>query len=133
MTTCSLLCSNLGVISRCKYSWRSAVLSDYLCLKRKPIGLRQSWWFLGLLIDTITQTVSVPVDKIEKVLNLINEVISKKEDYPQATAKNLWVLKFLGALLSSLVMHSHDIYTCTPRAVVNLSKATSPYKGEHGR
>ena len=49
-----------------------------------PINVNKTFWgttylvFLGLLINTITQTVSVPMEKLEKGLNLINSALDKK-------------------------------------------------------
>ena len=50
-----------------------------------PIALDKTFWastlltFLGLLINTRTQTVSIPADKIEKAKKLISIIISKKK------------------------------------------------------
>ena len=49
-----------------------------------PVSLEKTFWattklvFLGLLIDTIHQCVSVPVDKVTKAVNLIQAVLQKK-------------------------------------------------------
>ena len=49
-----------------------------------PISMDKTFWannlmtFLGLLIDTVNQCVSIPIEKIEKAKSLITEVIEKK-------------------------------------------------------
>ena len=49
-----------------------------------PVSLEKTFWgntrmtFLGMLIDTVNQCVCIPVDKIQKAWQLINEVLNKK-------------------------------------------------------
>ena len=49
-----------------------------------PVSLEKTFWgtcrltFLGLLIDTINQYVCIPVEKVEKAVNLIETVLSKE-------------------------------------------------------
>ena len=49
-----------------------------------PVNLDKTFWsttcitFLGLLINTITQTVSVPVDKIERAMTLIDKALNNR-------------------------------------------------------
>ena len=49
-----------------------------------PVSLEKTFWgtqfltFLGLLIDSIHQKVCIPIDKIEKALDLIEYVLNKK-------------------------------------------------------
>ena len=57
-----------------------------ICEKIKfPVALDKTFWattllvFLGLLINTKTQTVSIPVDKIERAKDLVLAVIKKKK------------------------------------------------------
>ena len=53
-------------------------------LIRFPVSLEKTFWadtvmtFLGLLIDNITQCVSIPIEKIQKAKNLIGDVLGKK-------------------------------------------------------
>ena len=48
-----------------------------------PVSLEKTFWgttklvFLGLLIDTINQCVCIPVEKVEKAVNLIRSVLEK--------------------------------------------------------
>ena len=48
-----------------------------------PVNLEKTFWastcmvFLGMLIDTVNQTVSIPQDKIIKALNMINRILSR--------------------------------------------------------
>ena len=49
-----------------------------------PVALEKTFWgttkltFLGLLIDTINQLVCIPVEKVDKAVNLIQVVLNKK-------------------------------------------------------
>ena len=49
-----------------------------------PVSLEKTFWattklvFLGLLIDTVNQWVCIPADKIDKAINLIDNVLQKK-------------------------------------------------------
>ena len=49
-----------------------------------PVSLEKTYWatnklvFLGLLIDTINQCVSIPVDKVLKAVSLIESIIGKE-------------------------------------------------------
>ena len=49
-----------------------------------PVSLEKTYWassymtFLGMLIDTVNQCVAIPIEKIQKARNLINEVLLKK-------------------------------------------------------
>ena len=49
-----------------------------------PGSLEKTEWvtqliiFLGMLLNTITQTVSIPVDKRDKALKLLNIILNKK-------------------------------------------------------
>ena len=58
-----------------------------------PIALEKTYWactslvFLGMLLDTDTQTVLVPVEKIQKAKNLICEALQKKSR--KITLRNL--------------------------------------------
>ena len=65
-----------------------------------PVALEKTFWgntimvFLGLLIDSQKQIVSIPVDKIEKALNQIEYLLNKKS----GKAKILEVQKLCGYL-----------------------------------
>ena len=49
-----------------------------------PVSMEKTFWaatrmvFLGLLLDTISQMICIPIEKIEKARNLISQVINKK-------------------------------------------------------
>ena len=57
---------------------------DICATIRLPVALEKTFWasqllvFLGLLINTVEQTVSIPVEKVERAVNLIREVLNKK-------------------------------------------------------
>ena len=67
-----------------------------------PVSMEKTFWgttqleFLGLLIDTIYHIMSVPVNKIEKALNLISEVVDKKKMTLKQLQKICGFLNFLG-------------------------------------
>ena len=49
-----------------------------------PVSMEKTFWattqlsFLGLLIDTVTQLISVPMDKLEKAITMITTVLKKE-------------------------------------------------------
>ena len=49
-----------------------------------PVSMEKTFWattrlsFLGLLIDTVSQLICIPIEKVEKATKLINNVLSKK-------------------------------------------------------
>ena len=49
-----------------------------------PVSLEKTFWastcmtFLGLLIDTVNQCVAVPLEKLQKAVALINDILNKK-------------------------------------------------------
>ena len=69
-----------------------------------PVALEKTVWattelvFLGLLINTLTQTVQLPLEKLQKGRQLINNILSKRSK--KVTIKNLQCLcgflNFLG-------------------------------------
>ena len=69
---------------------------------RFPVSLEKTFWgctsltFLGLLVDTINQIVAVPVEKIQKALELIDEILSKKKMTLKQLQKICGFLNFLG-------------------------------------
>ena len=50
-----------------------------------PVSKEKTFWgtsiltFLGMLINTIKQTISIPVDKVKKGLNLIEKLLDKRK------------------------------------------------------
>ena len=69
---------------------------------RFPVALEKTFWgsmcmvFLGMLIDTANQRVSVPVDKLTKGRMLIDSVINKKKLTLKQLQKICGFLNFLG-------------------------------------
>ena len=69
-----------------------------------PVSLEKTYWvtkyltFLGLLIDTVNQLICIPVDKLDKVRELISYVLNKK--HKKATVTQIQqltgFLNFLG-------------------------------------
>ena len=66
-----------------------------------PISLEKTYWgstlliFLGFLLDTERQIISVPVDKVEKALYLIQRMLSKKKGTVKQIQKLACFLNFL--------------------------------------
>ena len=69
---------------------------------RFPVSMEKTYWgttrlvFLGLLLDTVNQVVEVPIEKIEKALNLIREVIGKRSIMLKQLQKICGFFNFLG-------------------------------------
>ena len=67
-----------------------------------PVSQEKTFWsctilvFLGLLIDTVNQVISVPREKIDKALKLINEIIGKKKITLKQLQSICGFLNFLG-------------------------------------
>ena len=67
-----------------------------------PVSFEKTFWgctcltFLGLLIDSENQVVAVPVEKIEKALKLIEEILSKEKMTLKQLQKICGFLNFLG-------------------------------------
>ena len=69
-----------------------------------PVSLEKTFWgttllvFLGLLINTVNQTVSIPMEKIQRAISLITNILAKKSG--KLTLKQLQkicgFLNFLG-------------------------------------
>ena len=75
-----------------------------------PISPEKTFWattyivFLGMLIDTVTQTVSIPVEKIERTIQLLDKILDKKGAKCKVTLKQLQKLcGFLNFLCRSIV------------------------------
>ena len=87
-----------------------------------PVSLEKTFWattklvFLGLLIDTINQYVSVPVDKVTKAVNLIQSVLQKKSG--KITLNQLQkicgFLNFIGRCIIPGRAFTRRLYAYTP-------------------
>ena len=70
---------------------------------RFPVSMEKTFWgatimvFLGLLIDTVAQTVSIPVNKVLKVRNLITRVLNKRK-LTLKELQQIWISELLGVL-----------------------------------
>ena len=57
-------------------------ICDQICF---PVSLEKTFWattllsFLGLLIDTVHQYMCIPVDKVQRAISLVDEMISCKK------------------------------------------------------
>ena len=64
---------------------------------RFPVSPEKTFWaltclvFLGLLIDTVAMTVSVPIEKVERALKMIEEILAKKGSQCKVT---VWIFEF---------------------------------------
>ena len=61
-----------------------SIFLEVCALVSFPVSLEKTFWasmsmsFLGLLIDTVNQCVCIPLDKLDKAVNLIDSILSKK-------------------------------------------------------
>ena len=66
-----------------------------------PVSLEKTFWastsltFLGMLLDTVSQTVSVPAEKIDKAKTLIYEILNQKKTTVRKLQKLTGFLNFL--------------------------------------
>ena len=62
---------------------------------RFPISPEKTFWattcivFLGILIDTATQMVSIPVEKVERAIQLLDKILNKTGTKCKVTLKQL--------------------------------------------
>ena len=67
-----------------------------------PVSMEKTFWgqqvliFLGLLIDTVRQMISIPVQKIEKARSLIEEMVNSKKTTVHKLQQICGYLNFLG-------------------------------------
>ena len=86
-----------------------------------PVSLEKTFWatttltFLGLLIDTVNQCVSVPIEKVERAFELISSVLDKKSK--KVTLNQLQkicgFLNFLGKCIIPGRAFTRRLYTYT--------------------
>ena len=77
-----------------------------------PVALEKTFWgtttltFLGLLIDTVRQVVCIPYEKVQRALNLIEQVLQKKSK--KITVHQLQKLcGFLNFLCRAVILEEH--------------------------
>ena len=90
-----------------------------------PVSEEKTFWrctrmiFLGLLLDTLTQTICIPAEKIEKAKNLIEKVMNNKNK--KITLKDLQsltgFLNFLGKAIIPGRAFTRRLYSVEDRAV----------------
>ena len=91
-----------------------------------PVSMEKTFWgmtrlvFLGLLLDTVNQVVAVPVEKIEKALTLIEEVINKKSITLKQLQKICGFFNFLGRAVVPGIAFTHRLYMFTKGSGQNL-------------
>ena len=85
-------------------SWCNQQISNFLqvCAEIKfPVSLSKTYWgtdilvFLGLLINTVEQMVSIPAEKIDRANQLVNELLSSKKTTVYKLQKLTGFLNFL--------------------------------------
>ena len=83
----------------CDYQVRVFLsICDQICL---PVCMEKTFWeapvlmFLGLLIDTINQFVSIPVDKVEMARTLVRQTLNSKKVTVHQLQKLTGFLNFL--------------------------------------
>ena len=66
-----------------------------------PVSLEKTFWstttiiFLGFLIDSINQTISIPLDKVEKAKTIINSILSSRKITVLKLQRACRILNFL--------------------------------------
>ena len=86
-------------------------------LLKFPISIEKTFWastsltFLGLLIDTVSQLVAIPVDKVECAIVLIRQVIGKKKTTVRTLQKLSGFLNFLCRCIVPGRAFTRRIYT----------------------
>ena len=106
-----------------------------------PVSMEKTFWasmclvFLGLLIDMVAMTVSIPVDKIERGLKMINEVLDKKPAKCKVTLKQLQkicgFLNFLGRCIVPGRAFTRRLYTVTTVSDKAKQRAVKKLKSHH--
>ena len=67
-----------------------------------PVAVEKTFWgtnclvFLGLLIDTLNQCVSIPTDKVQRAVNLVSAALQRKKITVKQLQKICGFLNFLG-------------------------------------
>ena len=84
--------------------WCDAQLSEFLKICEEigfPVSLEKTFWgatrliFLGLLIDTYKQIVSIPAEKVIRAVNLITEILSGRKTTVKILQRACGYLNFL--------------------------------------
>ena len=84
-----------------------------------PISLEKTYWgstlliFLGFLLDTERQIISVPVDKVEKALYLIQHMLCKKKGTVKQIQKLAGFLNFLCRCIVPSQAFTRRLYALT--------------------
>ena len=82
-----------------------------------PVSMDKTYWattklsFLGLLIDTVKQLVCIPVEKVQKANNLLNNILQKKENQTTPTTTTNRFSELSGKGNSSWKSPSLEDYT----------------------
>ena len=87
-----------------------------------PVSMEKTFWgsttitFLGLLIDTAKQIISVPIDKVNRALIMISKMLKKRKTTLRDLQRLTGFLNFLGkglvpgrAFTRRLYAHGHGI------------------------
>ena len=93
-----------------------------------PVALEKTFWattlltFLGLLIDTVYQTVLIPKKKIERAVNLISEILTKnsRKVMVRQLQKLCGFLNFLGRAIVPGRAFTRRLYPCNNSKYTNL-------------
>ena len=92
---------------------------DICKLIKFPVSLEKTFWattqlvFLGLLIDTVLQTVSLPKEKIDKANELITKALMKKKITLHDSQKICGLLNFMGRAIVPGRSFTRRLYAST--------------------
>ena len=76
--------------------------------EKKTVGPVHIITFLGLLIDLITQVIQIPKDKVDKAVNLLNQVLDSK-NHPNKNQRGKIMVRLLQQITGTLNFFCHAI------------------------
>ena len=84
-----------------------------------PVSLEKTFWgttqltFLGLLIDTVRCMVFIPIEKVEKALRLIDQMLIKKKSTIKAIQQLCGILNFFSKCIIPARTFTRRLYSMT--------------------
>ena len=91
---------------------------------RFPVSLDKTHWgttqltFLGLFLDTIRQMIYIPIDKINKALHMIDELLSKKKATLKTIQQLCGVLNFFSKAIVPARTFTRRLYAMTAGSTI---------------
>ena len=91
-----------------------------------PVSIEKTFWgttvitFLGFLINTVTQTVSIPIEKVQKAQVLIENILKKRKPTVAQMERLCGFLNFIGRCIIPGRAFTRRIYSVTAGTKKNL-------------